>query len=247
MTNLLSIMFILSVGPLVGSLIGVVKKPDQRYSLLMLSFSAGVMLMVSFYELIPESLQFVNVPTMLFGVLLGGLMINFVSRIMRHVKTVTPWYQLKRRKFERVVILLIVGILFHNFPEGMAIGLSALSSWEMSLRVALAIAIHDIPEAIATTVPYYQLTGNKLQSVLVTMSTLVPTVFGFVLSYYFFHDLPLDVVGFFIAITAGIMIFISAFELIPNSVFASRNRLAPSVSMVLGVISVVLVSLLNAY
>jgi len=245
MTNLLSIMFILGVGPLVGSLIGVIKKPDEKYSVLMLSFSAGVMLMVSFYELIPESLQFVDVPTMLFGMLLGGLLINLVSRVMKHVKTVTPWYQFKRRKFERVVILLIVGILFHNFPEGMAIGLSALSSWELSLKVALAIAIHDIPEAIATTVPYYQLTGNKLQSVLVTMSTLVPTVFGFVLSYYFFHDLPFDVIGFFISITAGIMIFISAFELIPNSIFVSRYKLAPSISMALGFVSVVVVGWLK--
>jgi len=245
MENLISIMFILGVGPLIGSLIGIIKKPDERSSLLMLSFSAGVMLMVSFYELIPNSLDFLNVPTMLFGLLLGGLIINFVSRIMSHVTTVTPWYHFKRRKFERVVILLIVGILFHNFPEGMAIGLSALSSWQLSLKVALAIAIHDIPEAIATTVPYYQLTRNRLQSVLVTMSTLVPTVFGFVLSYYFFQDLPSDVVGFFIAITAGIMIFISAFELIPNSIFATQKKLAPYISMAMGVISVVIVGLFN--
>lgn len=244
MTHLLQIILIMATGPLIGSLIGVARRPSEKYTLAMLSFSAGVMLMISFYELLPESLRYVSPAGALAGLALGGLFIFWANRLISHIKATTPWYHFKKRRLERVIILLIVGILFHNFPEGSAIGLASLSSLDLSVAIALAIAIHDIPEAIATTVPYYHLTNNRLESVLVTMSTLVPTVLGFVLSYYFFQDIPREAIGFFMAITAGIMAFISAFELIPNSVFRGENRLSGTLSLSLGAASVVLITLL---
>ncbi|MCK4830139.1 ZIP family metal transporter, partial [bacterium] len=101
---------------------------------------------------------------------------------------------------------LIFGIFLHNFPEGMAIAIGAVTETKVSLIIALAIAIHNIPEGICTSAPYYHSTGDRLKAFLVSSSTAVPLLIGYLLARYIFGYITPEVLGFIIGATAGLMI-----------------------------------------
>ena len=131
----------------------------------------------------------------------------------------------------------------HNFPEGMAIGIGSVSAMKLSLVVALAIAIQNIPEGICTSAPYYYVTKKKLKSFLISASTAIPVLAGFIFTYYLFQNIPFEIVGILIGATAGVMIYISADELIPASCSKMTNH-HTIFSFIAGMILVVLLGLL---
>lgn len=146
-------------------------------------------------------------------------------------------------KLKRTSIYLLLGIAMHNLPEGMAIAIGTVSSFKATLAIALAIAIHDIPEGICTSAPYYSYSKKKLKSFLLSASTAIPTLIGFIFAYYIFKNIPLQVVGLLIGATAGLMIYISGDELIPSSCKKFTNH-GTIFSLIAGVVLVMLLKLL---
>jgi len=118
---------------------------------------------------------------------------------------------------QRTSVYLILGIFLHNFPEGMAIAIGAVTEVKVSFIIALAIAIHNIPEGICTSAPFYHTTGNRLKSFLVSSSTAVPILIGYLLARHLFGYITPTVIAFIIGATAGLMIYITVDEIIPNS------------------------------
>jgi len=113
----------------------------------------------------------------------------------------------------------------------------------MSIIIALAIMIHDIPEGICTAAPYYYCTKKRLKSFLISASTAIPTIAGILAFYYFSKYIPLWGVGFFVAATAGLMIYISGDELIPSSCCKLTNH-STIFSLMGGVLLVLLLEML---
>lgn len=215
--NIIWVLILISLlGPIVGSLSGVLKKPSNVFMFNMLSFAAGVMLAISFLELIPESIQLSSTWICILGVTAGALVMYFLDKIIPHLH---PSLNLQEQgcNLKRTATYLFLGIFMHNFPEGMAIAVGLTSNLKMSMIVALAIMIHDIPEGICTAAPYYYCTKKRLKSFLISASTAIPTIIGLLAFYYFSKYIPLWGVGFLIAATAGLMIYISGDELIPSS------------------------------
>jgi len=108
-------------------------------------------------------------------------------------------------------------MFFHNFPEGMAIAAGGIVDIEVSLAIALAIAIHGIPEGICTSAPFFRVTGERLKAFLVSSATAIPIVAGYFMARYIFHSISPLLIGFIIGATAGLMIYITVDELIPNA------------------------------
>lgn len=242
MNIFLFVIIISLLGPVIGSLIGVLKRPSKPFVFNMLSFSAGVMLAISFMELIPESIRIYSIWMTLLGILVGAFCMYIVERLIPHFHI---WASPKGQcsKMQKTALFLIFGIFIHNFPEGMAIGLGGATDIKMSLIIALAIALHDIPESICTAAPYYYCTGKRLRSFLVSASTAIPTVIGFLLTYFLYSLIPASLIGFLVAFTAGVMIYISAEELIPTSCRkVSEHR--TEFSFILGVLLVILLGAL---
>ena len=121
------------------------------------------------------------------------------------------------RSLNKTATYLVIGIALHHFPEGMAIALGAVAGYKVSLAIVLAIAIHDIPEGICTSAPYYYVTKDRMKSFLISSTTAIPTVLGYLFAHALFRYIPLQIIGFVVASTAGLMIYISADELIPTS------------------------------
>ena len=211
------------LGPVIGSAIGVVKRPSFGYICNMLCFAAGVMLAISFLELIPESIQLSSTGICVMGLILGALVMYGLDRIIPHIHP-ELCEQEHGCNLRRTSVYLILGIFLHNFPEGMAIAIGAVTDPKVSLMIAVAIAIHNIPEGICTSAPYYHTTGARLKSFFVSSSTAVPILIGFLSARYLFRNIPTQVVGFIIAATAGLMIYITADELIPTSCAGTNHQ-----------------------
>jgi ZIP family zinc transporter len=83
--------------------------------------------------------------------------------------------------------------------------------------VAIAIAIHDIPEAVCVSAPYFLATKNRFRSFAVALSSSATTIVGFLLTYFLFRNLQPFTLGIITSATAGVMIYISVFELLPSA------------------------------
>lgn len=240
MNPLFLVVIIAVLGPIIGSLIGVLRKPSDRFMFNMLSFAAGVMLAISFLQLIPLSIHLSSVLFSIIGFVIGALFMFALDRLIPHIHP-ELCAQEQGGKLKKTSIYLLLGIAMHNLPEGMAIAIGAVTNFRLTFAIALAIAIHDIPEGICTSAPYYYYSKKKLKSFLLSASTLIPTLIGFVLSYYLFKNIPLQFVGLIIGATAGLMIYISSDELIPSSCSKLTNH-STIFSLIAGVILVILLT-----
>lgn len=238
MNNLIIIVIISVLGPIIGSFIGVIKKPSEIFMYNMLSFSAGVMLAISFLELIPESIEFSSVNVCVIGIIIGSLVMYSIDKLIPHIHPELV-EQEQGRNLKKTATYLLIGIFLHNFPEGMAIAIGTVSDSKISIAIALAIAIHNIPEGICTSAPYYLCTQNKLKSFLVSSSTALPIIVGFIFANFLFKNISLTFIGLIIGATAGLMIYICADELIPSSCNKTTNH-STIFSLIAGILFVVL-------
>jgi zinc transporter, ZIP family len=241
-----TILFILGIsilGPIIGSLIGVIKKPSEKFMYNMLAFAGGIMLSIAFLELIPESIAISSTLIAVIGVSIGCLLMYALDRTIPHIHP-ELCSQEQGCKLKRTAYYLIIGIFLHNFPEGMAIAIGTVSDIKISLVIALAIAIHNIPEGICTSAPYYHVTGKRLKAFLVSSSTIIPIIAGFFIASYVFQKIPTTLIGLIIAATAGLMIYITIDEIIPSCCCKVTDH-KTMFSFIIGVIFVILLGLLH--
>jgi ZIP family zinc transporter len=138
---------------------------------------------------------------------------------------------------------LFLGIFIHNVPEGLAMGIGAVTNFKLSIAIALSLTIHDIPEGICTSAPFYKLTKKRRKSFLISISTIIPTLIGILAAHYLFQYIPLQLVGAAIAATAGLMVYISGDELIPSSCCKLTGH-STIFSLMLGIVLVMLMGIL---
>ena len=116
----------------------------------------------------------------------------------------------------RTGLFTAIAIAIHNFPEGFATFVSALSDPTLGLAIAVAVAIHNIPEGIAVSLPIYHATGNRKRAFWYSFSSGLAeplgAIVGFLLLAPFLNE---AVMGIIFGMVAGIMVYISFDELLP--------------------------------
>lgn len=130
-------------------------------------------------------------------------------------------------KLMRLGVFTAVAIGIHNFPEGIATFMSAMSDVAVGISIALAVAIHNIPEGIAVSVPVYYATGSRRKaltwSVLSGFSEPIGALAGYFILTLFKTDVSL---GYVFAMVAGIMVYISFDELLPAAHKYGKHHVA---------------------
>lgn len=237
------ILLLMILGPILGSLLGVIKRPSEKFLGMMLAFSAGVMLTIAYLDLIPESIELTSLIVAIIGVVVGVLFMFILDKILPHIHPTRHKHE-KRCSFEVVSIAIGVGLFLHNFPEGLTVAVGTITTFKATLAIALAIAVHHIPEGICTSAPYYYCSKNRLKAFLFSASTVIPTLIGFFAGYYLFKEISPLIIGIIVAATAGIMIYISCDELIPFSITKKDVGVnhAAIFSLILGVLFVMAMS-----
>jgi len=208
-----------------------IKKPKMRYLSFAMGFSAGVMLFVSFAELLPQALAEIGELYTFTAFFLGMAAIFVIDSFIPHA------YEQEKCADSRLLkcgTLLAIGIAIHNFPEGIAVFFSSLSSLSLGIPVALAVAFHNIPEGIAVSLPiFYATKSRKKAFTYASLSGLAEplgAVIGFIFLFSFLNAFTLSLV---LAAVAGVMVFISFDELLPYS-YKNHSGHLPIFGIILG-------------
>jgi zinc transporter, ZIP family len=229
----------------IGSLFGFLSRSfNPKFLAASLGFSAGVMIYVSLIEIFPKAkdslVLYYGERTgywwCVIGFFAGIALIAIIDRLipsyknpheMRQMKDPEAIDQVKRKKLMRMGLFSALAIAVHNFPEGLATFLAAMSDPTLGVSIAVAIAIHNIPEGLAISIPvYYATKSRKKAFVLSFLSGLaepVGAVIGFFLLRFFLID---AMFGLVFAGVAGIMVYISLDELLPTAEEYGEHHIA---------------------
>lgn len=228
-TNNIVIAFVLSMiaglSTALGGSIGLfAKKSNTKFLSVMLGFSAGVMIFISFIEILDESMKLLILSfDKKSGSLLaficffsGMLLVHVINRLIPN--DIYSKNKEGKRNLMRTGILTAVVVAIHNFPEGIASFITSLRSLSLAIPTVLAIALHNIPEGIAVSVPIYHATGSRERAFLYSLLSGIAEPLGALVGYIILIPFMNDVVfGILYALIAGIMVFISFDQLIPTS------------------------------
>jgi len=130
-------------------------------------------------------------------------------------------------KLMRIGVFTAVAIGIHNFPEGIATFMAAMSDVTIGISIAVAVAIHNIPEGIAVAVPVYYATGSKRKALLWSVLSGFSEPVGAAAGYFILTMFRTDIIlGFVFAMVAGIMIYISFDELLPAAHKYGKHHVA---------------------
>jgi zinc transporter, ZIP family len=216
------------------------KKTNTRFLSASLGFSAGVMIYVSFMEILVKSNDslskeygdnqgaWLTVLSFFCGVLVIGLIDKLIPSYenpheVRRIEEIKNGNSSRDPKLVRMGTFTALAIAIHNFPEGIATFFAGLTEPELAIPVAVAIAIHNIPEGIAVSVPVSYGTGSKKKGFFLSMisglAEPIGALFAFAIIALFFNgsEIPQGIFGFMFGSVAGIMVFISIDELLPTA------------------------------
>jgi len=203
----------------IGSLIALsVKKPGPKFMGFTLGFSAGVMVLVSFMELLQDSIETIGFESAYVGFFLGMGTFFLIDLIVPHdyIGQHDHGKIHSSSRLMRTGLLLAFGIGIHNFPEGMATFIGAMDNIKLGIAIAVAIAIHNIPEGLAVSVPIYAATGSRKKAFLWSfLSGVSEPVGAGIAGLILLPFLTPALLGWVLAFVAGIMVAISIDELVP--------------------------------
>lgn len=202
-----------------------IKKPKMSYLSFSLGFSAGVMIFISFVELLPEALAGVEKMSGFAAFFIGVLFIGLIDRVVPetanpHHPNVSGYIPGVRtdETIMRTGLFTALAIGIHNFPEGLVTFGTTLTDVKLGAITAFAIAIHNVPEGVSVSVPIFYATGDKnkafVWSLLSGMTEPLGAIAGFFVLMPFLSE---GLLASLLAFIAGIMVYISLDELIPTA------------------------------
>ena len=228
-----------------GSLLALsAKRTNTRFLSVSLGFSAGVMLYVSFVDILSkaeaaivtdkgEKLGAWLTVIAFFG---GMFLIALIDKVipkpqnpheassiedleslnLTEEELAKKKQEINSSRLMRMGVFTALAIAIHNFPEGIATFLSALNTPTLAVAVTFAIAIHNIPEGISVYIAIYYATGSKKKAFLYSFFSGVAEPLGALIGFLILSPfLTNTLFGILFAGVAGIMVFISVDELLP--------------------------------
>jgi ZIP family zinc transporter len=236
----------------VGSLMAFLsKKFNPKFLAGALGFSAGVMIYVSLVEIFVKAkdslVTFYGTRTgywfTVISFFTGVAFIAIIDKLIpsyenpHEVRNISDCDKIGKNgngidkngnsKLERLGIFSAVAIAIHNFPEGLATFLAALSDPTLGISIAVAIAIHNIPEGVAVSVPLYFATKNKGKAFWLSFLSGVAEPVGAIIGYFILKNIFSEATfGVIFGAVAGIMVYISLDELLPTAEEYGEHHIA---------------------
>ena len=225
---------------IIGALLGfIIKKPSQKFNDIILSFAAGVMLAAAIIGLILPSLDsnnYFSIIITLIGIFLGAVCINLIDKLVPHLHRISGndienhpdnKHQLSK------VLLFIIAIAIHNFPEGLAAGVSFGSENIASfITVVGGITLQNIPEGMVIIAPMLAVGMSKKKTFLIAISTGIVEVIGVILGY-FTISISSAILPFALSFAGGTMLYVISDEMIPET-HAHGNERAATYALLIG-------------
>lgn len=140
------------ISTLIGVALAFCFRKNIKGIVLGIGFSTGIMLLISFFELIPESLGEAGFLKTILALISGVFFVGILNFIIPHTHLIKESNK-ENKTLIKAAYLIVFGLILHDLPEGFAMANSYIHEPSLGLLIALAIALHNIPEEFAMVVP----------------------------------------------------------------------------------------------
>jgi len=234
----------------IGSAIAFLSKTTNKaFFALSMGFSAGVMIYLSFAEILPKATDFIAVEqgeiqgaAIAAGALVAGMVLmalidslvpsganpheNTQVELMQPGELDAAGLGVEQRRLLQTGVFVALAIAIHNFPEGLATFLLVLDDPQVGIALAIAVAMHNIPEGIAVSVPVYYATKSKIKAFRLSFLSGLAEPAGAVIGYLILAPFLSDfLLGIIFAMVAGVMVFLAIDTLLPTAKNSARGHL----------------------
>lgn len=206
------------------------KQTNRSFLAFSLGLAAGVLLFVSFVEIFPESLRcFASTETpskaFVYAILsffAGIVIMGLIDMLFPHHVDVSDdpdpeSIQLKKR-LKKMSLLIALAVTLHNIPEGIAMFTIGVSDYRLAFPILLAIIIHNVPIGLSISAPMYHATGNRRKALLLTLAAGLSTPMGAFLAWLFILPYWSPMLeGIVLGAVSATMVYIAIDELIPTA------------------------------
>ena len=206
-----------------GSVIGFIfKKISHKFSDIVLSFAAGVMLAAAVLGLIIPSVEYggkYGIIITVIGVFCGAVCLNLIDKLVPHMHKIVGIDSEKHRGNENLnkVLLFVMAIAIHNLPEGIAAGVGfGGGDTSEALLIAGGIALQNIPEGMVIIGPMLAAGISPRRTFICAMATGLVEVLGTLLGYCAV-SIATFILPFALAFAGGTMLYVVSDEIIPET------------------------------
>ena len=203
----------------VGALIGFLFQGlSHKFSDIILSFAAGVMLAAAVIGLVLPSLEYGNIWITILGIFAGAVFLNFVDKLVPHLHSMAGGNAEGHNNAKlNKVLLFVLAIAIHNLPEGIAAGVGfGTGDVSHAMIIAAGIALQNIPEGIVIIAPMLSAGVSKSRTFVIAMMTGVVEVLGTIIGYMAVGAAS-AVLPFALSFAGGTMLYIISDEMIPET------------------------------
>lgn len=223
--------FLAGIFTVLGSfVVFIFKEFKKSYLSFFLGVSAGTMLYLSFIELLPYAIQSVGFQSANIAFFVGILCIGLIDLIIpHHYINYCSKRGIKCNKLMISGFMVAIGLVIHNFPEGIAVFMSSIGNARLGLLIAFATALHNIPEGMAIATPIYFATKSKFKAFGYSFLAGIAEPIGAIIAYLLLQPyLSPALMSYIFAFVAGVMVYISLDELLPTCFEHSEGHTAIS-------------------
>ncbi len=207
---------------------------EHHKLMFLVSFAAGTMIAVSFFDLLPEALAKGNIMAMMEFAVIGFVVFLLIEKMLLYYHCHDEdCYTHASTK------LVIFGSTVHNFLDGVTIAASFMAGTSVGIFTTLAIIIHEIPHEIGEFGVLMHGGYSKLKALLVNLFTALVAVLGGLAAYYALDRFQ-SLLPYVLAFTAGGFIYISATDLLPEIHSKSETRLQIALHSIIFILGVLL-------
>jgi ZIP family zinc transporter len=219
-----------------------IRKPKLVFLSFALGLSAGVMIYVSFMELMPQAIKHAGKAVGVGTFFLGLLVIYIIDMLVPESENPHEFHEMGDEHGHvmatgnphllRTGLFTALAIGIHNFPEGLATFAATLTDAKLGVFIAIAIAIHNIPEGISVSVPIFYATGSRKKAFVYSFLSGVAEPVGGLVGYLILWPfLTPGLVAGLMGFIAGIMVYVSLDELLPMA-----HRVGHGHTVILGIL-----------
>lgn len=241
-----SLTFLAGLSTAIGGFLAFfVKKENVSALAVGLGFSAGVMIYVSLVEIIqkselalgelmtPKAASFLTVVAFFTGIAIAAVIDKLIPQHIEPELFESSDDAVKSNRLHRMGLFTAVALAIHNFPEGLATFMAGMTNATLGVSIAVAIAIHNIPEGISVALPIYHATNDRKKAFVYSALSGMAEPLGAIIGFFLLQSVFNGFTfGLLFAGVAGIMIYISFDELLPMAREYGNGHLE-----ILGVIS----------
>lgn len=230
---------IAGLGTLIGSLLVFIPKIDKKGSMsLILGFSGTIMILISILDLLPTSIFNIS---RVFGII-ETILISFMSFYVGYliIKILDKKVE-KESSLYKVGILSLIGLMLHNFPEGIATFMTSMNNQSLGIKLSIAIMLHNIPEGICICIPIAKSMNSIKRGIgaafLASLAEPLGALIAFIFLHHYINDITISIILIFVA---GIMITLSI-----NSIYKEAKRLEKGKWFAIGIALAIFFNLIS--